>query len=105
MSEVDPSSPFGEALSPLTVPSSTTTTPGPVNQMPERDFWVELRPATERERSRKGFCLNLLEIAAEHTGGSKEFYYVFLGDGKYHKVRASARDPINFDLPTDASRV
>ena len=105
MSEVGPSSPFGESLSPLTVPSSTTTTPGPVNQMPERDFWVELRPATKRERNRKEFHLNLLEIAAEHTEGSKEFYYVLLGDKKYHKVRAPARDPINLDLPADASSV
>ena len=86
MSEVGPSSPFGE--SPLTIPPSTTPTPEPLNKIPQRNFWVELRRATSEERDYGEFHLNLREIAAEHTEGSKEFYYALLGDNKYHKVRA-----------------
>ena len=89
MSEVDPSSPLAMAESPLTVPSSRTPTPEPLNRMPERRFWVELRHATAEERNYGDFRLNLRKIAAEHTEDSKEFYYVLLGDNKYHKVCTS----------------
>lgn len=94
MSEVGPSSPFGE--SPLTIPPSTTPTPEPLNKIPQRNFWVELRRATSEERDYGEFHLNLREIAAEHTEGSKEFYYALLGDNKYHKVRLSTHNPINY---------
>lgn len=103
MSEVGPSSPIGE--SPLTVPSSTTPTPEPLNRIQERKFWVELRHATSEERNYEEFHLNLREIAAEHFEGSRKFYYVLLGDDKYHKVRNPARDPINSDPSADAPRV
>lgn len=88
MSRVGPSSPFGD--SPLTVPPSVTPSPEPLGtKVPERNFWVELRHPNAKQRKYKGFQLNLREIAAEHTEGSKKFYYVLLGDNKYHKVRAS----------------
>ena len=77
------------AESSLTVPSSRTPTPEPLNRMPERNFWVELRHATAEERSYGDFYLSLHKIAAEHIEGSREFYYVLLGDKKYHKVCAS----------------
>ena len=86
VSEVGPSSPARVAESPLTVPSSRTPTPEPHNQMPERNFWVVLRRATTEERNYEAFHLNLREIVAEYTEGSKEFYYILLGDGKHHKV-------------------
>jgi len=89
MSEVGPSSPYRLAESPLTVPSSSTPTPEPLNRMPERDFWVELRHPTAEERDYRDFHLNLRQIVAEHAEGSEEFYYVLLGDNKHHKVRAS----------------
>ena len=89
MSEIGPSSPPIAILSPLTVPSSRTPTPEPLDQMPERNFWVELRHATAEERNYGDFHLDLHEIVAEHTEGSKEFYYVLLGDNKHHKVCAS----------------
>lgn len=80
------SSPPIATLSPLTVPSSTTPTPEPPNPMPESNFWVELRHATAEERDYEEFHLDLREIAAEHTEGSQEFYYVLLGDSKHHKA-------------------
>ena len=89
MSEVGPSSPSGVAQSPLTVPSSRTPTPEPLNQVTERKFWVELRHATAEERNYGDFRLNLREIVAEHAEGSEEFYYVLLGDNKHHKVCVS----------------
>jgi len=89
MSEVGLSSPPIATLSPLTVPSSRTPTPEPLNQASERKFWVELRHATAEERNYGDFRLNLREIVAEHAEGSKEFYYVLLGDNKYHKVYIS----------------
>jgi hypothetical protein len=85
MSEVDPSSPFGG--SPLTVPPSTNPTPEPLNRTRGRDFWVELRQPTAEQRNYKEFHLNLHKIGAEYAEGSREFYYVLLGDNKYHKVR------------------
>lgn len=87
VSVVGPSSPFGE--SPLTVPPSTTPTPEPLNRTQERNFWVELRHPTAEQRDYEEFYLNIREIAAEHTEGSRQFYYALLGDNKYHKVRAS----------------
>jgi len=89
MSEVDPSSPIMVADSPLTVPPSGTPTPEPLNRMPERNFWVELRHATAEERNYEDFYFNLRKIVAEHTEGSEEFYYVLLGDNKHHKVCTS----------------
>lgn len=86
MSEVGPSSPLGE--SPLTVPPSITPTPEPLNKLQEPNFWIELRHATAEERNYEDFHLNLHEIAAEYTEGSRKFYYALLGDNKYHKVRA-----------------
>jgi hypothetical protein len=86
MSEVGPSSPFGE--SPLTIPPSTIPSPEPPNRAQGSNFWVELRHATAEERNYEGFHLNLRKIAAEHTEGSRKFYYALLGDNKYHKVRA-----------------
>ena len=73
----------------MTVPSSSTPTPEPLNRVPERNFWVELRHPTAEERNYRDFHLNLRQIVAEHTEGSKEFYYVLPGDNKHHKVRAS----------------
>ena len=89
MSEIGPSSPNGVAESPLTVPLSRTPTPEPLNQVPARSFWVELRHATADERNYGDFHLNLRKIVAEHTEGSAEFYYVLLGDNKHHKVCVS----------------
>lgn len=86
MSEIGPSSPFGG--SPLTVPPSTTPTPEPLNRMQERNFWVEVRHPTAEQRNHEEFHLNLRKVAAEHAEGSRKFYYVLLGDNKYHKVRA-----------------
>jgi hypothetical protein len=88
-SEVGPSSPYIVAESPLTVPTSNTPTPEPPNRTAERDFWVELRHATAEERNYGDFHLNLRKVVAEYTEGSREFYYVLLGDKKYHKVYAS----------------
>lgn len=85
-SEVGPSSPGRAAESPLTVPPSTSPTPDPPNRTPERNFWVELRHATAEEKNYGDFYLNLREIATDHSEGSRRFYYVLLGDNKYHKV-------------------
>ena len=84
MSEVGPSLSGG---SPLTVPPSTNPTPEPLEQIRGRDFWVELNRATTEQRNYEEFHLNLREVAAERTEGSRMFYYVLLGDDKYHKVR------------------
>lgn len=84
---VVPSPPFGD--SPLTVPPSIDPTPEPTNPIPERNVWVELRHATTKQKNYKEFYLRLRKIVAEHTEGSKKFYYALLGDDKYHKVRAS----------------
>lgn len=89
VSEVGPSSPGRVPESPLTVPSTRSPTPEPLNRMPEPNFWIELRHATAEERNYGDIHLNLREIVAEHTEGSKEFYYVLLGDDKHHKVCSS----------------
>ena len=104
VSEVGPSSPDRVVESPLTVPPSISPTPEPLNRMPERDFWVELRHATEEERNYGDFHLNLRKIAAVYTEASRKFYYVLLGDNRYHKVSSSARDPVDLGSFTDALR-
>ena len=86
VSEVGPSSPGMVTESPLTVPPSRTPTPEPLNRMPERNFWVELRHATAKERSYGDIYFNIRKIVSEYTEGSQEFYYVLLGDNKHHKV-------------------
>ena len=105
VSETGPSSPWRVAESPLTVPSSKSPTPDPLARISKRNFWVELRHATPEERNYGDFHLNLRKIVGEYTEGSEEFYYVLLGDNKYHKVDLPTSDPVTLDPYANASRV